>query len=188
MRVIAGRYKGRSLTSLKGTVVRPTSDRVKESIFSIIRDRVIDAKFLDLCAGTGNIGIEALSRGAKEVTFLDKNPMCLRLIEKNLKVIGLDINQPEVQMIRANAIRGIDQLHQQSKSFELIYLDPPYNSNLYNHCLSYISDTSVLDASGILLLEHRKQRELPSVFNRLSCYRNMQYGDTCLSFYRIKQH
>ncbi len=187
MRVIAGKHKGRHLTAHKGTEVRPTSDRVKESVFSIIQDRVVEAKFLDLCAGTGNIGIEALSRGAKQVAFLDKNLKCIRLIEQNLNVIGLDINQPEVQLIREDAIQGINLFHQQSKSFELIYLDPPYDSDLYNQCLSYISDTSVLETTGILLVEHRKHRELPSVYNGLRCYRIKQYGDTCLSFYRYEQ-
>jgi 16S rRNA (guanine(966)-N(2))-methyltransferase RsmD len=188
MRVIAGKYKGRCLTAPKGTMVRPTSDRVKESIFSIIQGRVIDSKFLDLCAGTGNIGIEALSRGAKQVAFLEKNLRCMRLIEQNLRVIGLDINQTDVQLIRSDAVQGINQFHKQSKSFELIYLDPPYDSDLYYQCLSNISDTNVLENTGILLVEHAKHRELPSVYNRLCCYRNKQYGDTCVSFYRIEQN
>ena len=188
MRVIAGRYKGRHLAVPKGTVVRPTKDQVKESIFSIIQDRVIDAKFLDLCAGTGNIGIEALSRGAKQVTFLDKNLKCIRLIEQNLKWIGLDINQPEIQLIRTDAIQGINQFQQQSETFELIYLDPPYDSDLYMQCLSCISDTGVLATSGILLVEYRKHTKLPSISGRLCCYRTKQYGDTCLGFYRIEQN
>lgn len=186
MRVIAGKHKGRHLTAYKGTLVRPTSDRVKESVFSIIQTCVIETSFLDLCAGTGNIGIEALSRGAKQVTFLDRNLSCIRLIEKNLKIIGLDINQPEVQLIKEDVIEGINQLHQQSESFEVIYLDPPYDSDLYNQCLSYISDTSVLETTGILLVEHRKHRKLPSVYNRLCCYRTKLYGETCLSFYRFE--
>ncbi len=188
MRVIAGRYKGRCLAAPKGTNVRPTSDRVKESIFSIIQRHVIEAEFLDLCAGTGNIGIEALSRGAKHVTFLDKNLKCVQLIEQNLEAIGLNNNHSDVQLIQSDAIHGINQFHQQSKSFALIYFDPPYDSDLYNQCLSYISDTKVLEDTGILLVEHRKQRELPAVYNRLCCYRNKQYGDTCLSFYRIEHN
>ncbi len=187
MRVIAGKYKGRRLTSPKVTVVRPTSDRVKESVFSIVQDRVVDSFFLDLCAGTGNIGIEALSRGAKQVTFLDKNLNCLRQIEHNIRQIGLDINQPEVQLIRADVIQGINQLDKQSKTYEIIYLDPPYDSDLYIQCLAYISDTSILDTSGILLVEHRQFMKLPAIAGRLRCYRSKQYGNTCLSFYRIEK-
>ena len=187
MRVIAGKYKGRHFASPKGTAVRPTRDRVKESIFSILQNRVIDSRFLDLCAGTGNIGIEALSRGAKQVTFLDKSLKCIQLIEQNLKWLGLDFNQPEVQLIQADVIEGINQFQQQSETFELIYLDPPYDSDLYNQCLSYISDTCVLETSGILLVEHRKHTNLPSIFGRLCCFRTKQYGDTCLGFYRIEQ-
>lgn len=185
MRVIAGKYKGRRLTAPKGAFVRPTSDRVKESFFSIIRDRLIDSRFLDLCAGTGNIGIEALSRGAKKVTFLDKNLNCIRQIEQNLTAIGLEINQPELKLIHADAIQGLNQFQLQSETFELIYLDPPYDSNLYNQCLSYISDNSVLETSGILLIEHRKHTQLPSISGRLCCYRMKQYGNTCISFYEI---
>lgn len=186
MRVIAGKYKGRLLTSPKGTDVRPTSDRVKESVFSIIQDRLIDSCFLDLCAGTGNIGIEALSRGAKQVTFLDNNLPCIGLIEQNLHAFGLDRNSTAVQLIRTDVIHGINRLHQDSARFELIYFDPPYDSALYNKCLSHISDTCILETSGILLVEHRKQNDLPVLTGKLFCYRKKQYGDTCLSFYRIE--
>lgn len=186
MRVIAGQYKGRQLTTPKGTNVRPTSDRVKESVFSIIQDRVIDANFLDLCAGTGNIGFEALSRGAKQVTFLDNNLSSIRLIERNLQIFGLDQSKPEVQLIRVDVLNGINQLHQNSATFELIYFDPPYDSNLYNKCLSHISDSCILETSGILLVEHRKQTDLPILSGKLFCYRKKQYGDTCLSFYRYE--
>ena len=186
MRVIAGKYKGRQLTSPKGTDVRPTSDRVKESAFSIIQDRAIAANFLDLCAGTGNIGIEALSRGAKQVTFLDDNLSCIRLIEQNLQEIGLDQSEPEVHLKRIDVLHGIKHLQKNSASFELIYFDPPYDSNLYNECISHISDTCILETSGILLVEHRRQTELPMLSGKLICYRRKQYGDTCLSFYRYE--
>lgn len=184
MRVIAGKYKGRQLTSPKGTDVRPTSDRVKESVFSIIHERIIDTNFLDLCAGTGNIGIEALSRGAKHVSFLENNRSCIRLIEQNLQVFGLDQNKSEVQLIHVDVLHGINQFYQNSATFEHIYFDPPYDSNLYKRCLSHISDTCILETSGILLVEHRKQTDLPILSGKLFCYRKKQYGDTCISFYR----
>lgn len=186
MRIIAGKYKGRLLTSPKTIDVRPTSDRVKESVFSIIQKHIINTKFLDLCAGTGNIGIEALSRGAKHVTFLDNNLTCIRLIEQNLQAFGLDQNKSEVQLIRVDVLKGINQFHQSSATFELIYFDPPYDSNLYKKCLSHISDTCILETSGILLVEHRKQTDLPILSGKLFCYRKKQYGDTCLSFYRYE--
>ena len=90
MRVIAGTFRGRRLVAPKGNrLVRPTADRVKESVFSILRERIADANFLDLCAGTGSIGIEALSRGAQHVTFLERDPRCIKIIERNLDTCGL---------------------------------------------------------------------------------------------------
>ena len=184
MRVIAGKFKGSRLATFKSMSVRPTTDRVKESVFSILQEKVVNARLLDLCAGTGNIGIEALSRGAKQVTFLERNLKCLRLIEQNLQTCGLEPSNPQVQLIRADVTKGINTLHIRSKTFELIYFDPPYDAELYNKCLSHISDTSILESTGALLVEHRKHTVLPLNFGQLTCDRQKQYGDTCLSFYR----
>ena len=185
MRVIAGKYKGRHLTSPKDRTVRPTSDRVKESVFSILQDRVIDANFLDLCAGTGNIGIEALSRGAKHVTFLDKNRSSIQLIEKNLKTFGINICNPHVQLVHSEVTQGIITLHRESTPFEIVYFDPPYDAELYNKCLSHIANTCILKSSGILIVEHSRRTVLPSDIGKLTCFREKKYGDTCLSFYRF---
>ncbi len=184
MRVIAGKFKGRRLTTPKNLTVRPTTDRVKESVFSILQEKVINARFLDLCSGTGNIGIEALSRGAKQVTFLERNLKCLRLIEQNLQACGLDASNPQVQLIQADVVKGINTLHKRSEAFELVYFDPPYDAELYNKCLSHISDTCILESIGILLVEHSKHTLLPLNFGLLTCDRQKQYGDICLSFYR----
>jgi len=184
MRIIAGKFKSRRLTTSKNMTVRPTTDRVKESAFSILNKKVINARFLDLCAGTGNIGIEALSRGAKQVTFLEQNLKCFRLIEQNLQACGYDTNDPQVQLIRSDVSKGITMLHTRSKAFELIYFDPPYDAELYDKCLSHISDTCILESTGILLVEHWKNNILPSNFGQLTCDRQKHYGDTCLSFYR----
>lgn len=184
MRVIAGKFKGRRLATPKSMTVRPTTDRVKESVFSILQEIIVNAKFLDLCAGTGNIGIEALSRGAKQVTFLERNLKCLRLIEQNLLTCGLQTSNPQVQLIRADVTKGINTLQERSETFELIYFDPPYDAELYNKCLLHISDTSILESTGTLLVEHRKHTVLSLNFGQLICDRQKQYGDTCLSFYR----
>lgn len=184
MRVIAGKFKGRRLATPKSMAVRPTTDRVKESVFSILQEKVVNTRFLDLCAGTGNIGIEALSRGAKQVTFLEQNLKCLRLIEQNLQTCGLKISNPQVQLMQADVSKGINALHKRSETFELVYFDPPYDAKLYNKCLSHISDTCILESTGILLVEHRKRTVLPLLFGQLTCDRQKQYGDTCLSFYR----
>lgn len=184
MRVIAGKYKGRRLNTLKNLSVRPTSDRVKESVFSIIRHQLVNATFLDLCAGSGNIGIEALSQGAKQVTFLDRNRKCIRMIEQNLESCGLDSQDSQVQLLLSDAFKGIHLLSKQKRTFQLIYFDPPYDTGIYKKCISQISDTNVLESTGFLLIEHHKITHLPSEIGLLSCVRLNKYGDTCLSLYR----
>jgi 16S rRNA (guanine966-N2)-methyltransferase len=184
MRIIAGKFKGRRLATPKNRTVRPTVDRVKESVFSILRERVINAKFLDLCAGTGNIGLEALSRGANKVTFLEQNVKCIQLIEQNLHTCGFDITNPQVELIRRDITQGIASLHKRDETFELIYFDPPYEARLYQKCLSQISDVCLLQSTGILLVEHDKHTELPLEIGLLTCDRQKQYGNTCLTFYR----
>ena len=109
---------------------------------------MINAKFLDLCAGTGNIGLEALSRGANKVTFLEQNVKCIQLIEQNLHTCGFDITNPQVELIRRDITQGIASLHKRDETFELIYFDPPYSARLYQKWLSQISDVRLLQTTG----------------------------------------
>ena len=196
MRVIAGTFRGRRLAVPKGNrLVRPTTDRVKESVFSILRERVVDADFLDLCAGTGSMGIEALSRGAKHVTFLDRDPRCIAIIERNLSVCGLT-TEPGARyyLLCRDILKGIVYLHKRAAAFEVIYFDPPYgvglgdNSQgcieLYTASLALLAETMLLEIGGTLLVEHAKQTVLPDVVGSLSRNRQTRYGDTVVSFYQ----
>ncbi|MCG9129322.1 16S rRNA (guanine(966)-N(2))-methyltransferase RsmD [Candidatus Poribacteria bacterium] len=185
MRIIAGKYKGRRLASPKGVSVRPTSDRVKESVFSIIQKDIINANFLDLCAGTGNIGIEAISRGAKQVTFLECNPVSLKLIRQNLDNCGIEISESQVQVIAYDIYKGIKTLHKQLETFELIYFDPPYDADMYIKCLTQLSETRLLNVTGRILVEHHKKTLLPPEIGSLAIEKQRQYGDTCVSFFRL---
>ena len=153
MRVIAGTFRGRRLAAPKGKrLVRPTADRVKESVFSILQERIVDANFLDLCAGTGSMGIEALSRGAKHVTFLERDPRCIKIIERNLHTCGL-LAEPHARyhMLSRDVVKGIAYLCKRSTIFEIIYFDPPYGvdvvvggSQLYATCLPRVAESSLL--------------------------------------------
>ena len=191
MRVIAGTCKGRRLAAPKGDrLVRPTADRVKESVFSILREQVIDANFLDLCAGTGSIGIEALSRGAKHVTFLERDPRCVGIIEKNLRTCGLFTESHiRIRLLRRDAVKGISDLGKRSAVFEIIYFDPPYGvdlvegSQLYTDCLKLLAESSLLRVDGVLLVEHAKQYVTPNAVGSLRRSRQARYGDTVVSFY-----
>lgn len=199
MRVIAGTFRGRRLAAPKGKrLVRPTTDRVKESVFSILRERVVNANFLDLCAGTGSIGIEALSRGAKHVTFLDRDPRCIAIIERNLGVCGLTIEpRARYNLLCRDILKGIAYLHKRSVVFEVIYFDPPYgvglkdksqNSiELYATSLALLAETRLLEIEGTLLVEHAKQVVLPDAVGSLNRDRQVRYGDTVVSFYQKKR-
>jgi len=121
VRIVAGRWGGRRLTSPKGDATRPTSDRVREALFSILGDRVQDARVLDLFAGSGALGIEALSRGAREATFVDRAPGAIRAIGANLEALGAD-----ALVVRAEALRFLGGASRGGRSYDLVFLDPPY--------------------------------------------------------------
>lgn len=184
MRIIAGKYRGRRLNTPKDLSIRPTSDRVKESVFSSIQNHVVDSNFLDLCSGTGNIGIEAISRGAKHVTFLESNHVSLKLIRQNLHICGIEISEPQVKVIAKDAYKGIKTLHNQFETFELIYFDPPYDADLYNKCLSLISETKLLKITGTVLVEHHKKTVLQPEIGLLTQENQRLYGDTCVTIFR----
>ena len=196
MRVIAGTFRGRRLTVPKGNrLVRPTTDRVKESVFSILREQVVGANFLDLCAGSGSIGIEALSRGAKHVTFLDRDRRCLAIIERNLDVCGLTTeSHARYNLLCRDILKGITSLHKRASIFDVIYFDPPYGvgledgsqggTELYTTSLARLAETALLEIGGMLLVEHAKQVVLPDAVGSLSRGRQARYGDTVVSFYQ----
>ena len=194
MRVIAGTFRGRRLATPKGNrLVRPTADRVKESVFSILQEQVVDANFLDLCAGTGSMGIEALSRGAKHVTFLERDPRCIEIIERNLHTCGLlTESQARYHLLRRDVVKGVAYLCKRSTMFEIIYFDPPYGidlaggSQLYTTCLPLLAENSLLCGGGILLVEHAKRVVLPDTVGSMKQNRQARYGETVVSFYQKK--
>ena len=198
MRIIAGKFKGRRLAAPKGNTVRPTADRVKESVFSILREQVVNANFLDLCAGTGSIGIEALSRGAKHVTFVEREPQCIRTIKRNLAACNLTVargpvprdgyqltTEQHVRLLRCPISKGISQL-QRCAPFDIIYFDAPYHARLYTDSLALLAHANLLCARGSLLIEHSKQTCLPVTVGELTQSRQETYSNTRISFYRMR--
>ena len=191
MRVVAGKFKGRRLKTLKGSEVRPTADRVKESLFRIFGEQVVDADFLDLCAGTGNIGLEALSQGAKSTIFIDSNYHCIRIIESNLEMCGFDRKHPHVRLIHLDAQKALARLGKRKAKFDLIYFDPPYASKIHESCVRQIAEADLLSPAGLLVVEHGKVQEADwtesLILDELVLSRQERYGDTMLSFYRWHQ-
>ena len=188
MRVVAGKFKGRRLKTVKGLEVRPTADRVKETLFRIFGDQVVDADFLDLCAGTGSIGLEALSRGARSTTFVDRNHHCIRIIASNLEMCGYNRRHPHIQLIHLDARKALVRLGKRKAKFDLIYFDPPYTSKIHEFCMRQIAEARLLSPAGVLVIEHRKIQESnwteSLTLDKLVLSRQERYGDTMLSFYK----
>ena len=188
MRIVAGKFKGKRLKTVKRAEVRPTADRVKESLFRIFGERVVGADFLDLCAGTGSIGLEALSQGAESTTFIDNNYHSVRIIEANLEMCGFDRKHPQVRLIHLDAQKALVRLGKRKAKFDLIYFDPPYASKIHEPCIKHIARTNLLSPAGLLIIEHRKVRKADwtesLMLDALILSRQEQYGDTVLSFYR----
>ena len=159
MRIISGKFKGRKLNIPKNFLIRPTTDRFKESLFSIINSEKYSSKidgkyFLDLCSGSGGIGIEAFSRGAKKVYMIDKNQDAINLINKNLSKIELNNEIGKNLFVLKQDISKIKKL--QLPQFDFIYLDPPYSSNIYSIVLKNILDNKIFNNKGIILIETDK--------------------------------
>ena len=159
MRIISGKFKGYKLNIPKNFLIRPTTDRFKESLFSIINSEKyssnIEGKnFLDLCSGSGGIGIEAFSRGAKKVYMIDKNQNAINVINKNLSKIELNIELGKNLFVLKQDITKIEKLV--LPQFDFIYFDPPYSSNIYSTVLKIISDNKILNNKGLILVETDK--------------------------------
>ena len=183
MRVIAGKFKGRQIVAPKGMEVRPLSDRVKESLFGILRHEIVDANFLDLCAGSGNVGIEALSRNAGAVTFIDRNPLCIRTITRNLQKCGISKDDPQVTILYADALKGLAYLKKHEAKFDIIFLGPPYHSEILLKSLKQISELGLSFQNSTIIAEHHRKEYLPDEIHQLTLFRRERYGDTILSFY-----
>lgn len=181
MRIIAGKFKGRKLDFPKGPDIRPTQDRVREALFNVIAQYVAGARVLDLFSGSGALGIEALSRKAKDVTFVDNNPKCISIIKSNLANINIKLG---VNILKMDVLKAINILSQKGKVFDIIFLDPPYHSDLLKKTLIKLSQYDIVSQNNLIIAEHFKKGNLTDTVRGISRYTQKQYGDTMLSFYR----
>lgn len=180
MRVIAGTYRGRVLKSPQDSKTRPTSDRLRETLFNILAPHIGgETRFLDLCAGTGAIGIEALSRGAAFVTFVDKSKRSCALIEENLDKLGVPESQTEILNHDAENFSARDH----SRGWHIAFFDPPYGSNYSLVLHDFGSKSDLLTDGGILVVEHHTKRPIPDEVGALRRWRVVRQGETSLSFY-----
>jgi 16S rRNA (guanine(966)-N(2))-methyltransferase RsmD len=183
MRVIAGIYKGRRLKTLEGLSVRPTSDRMRETLFNILTPRIEGARFADVCAGSGAIGVEALSRGARHVTFIESSLKAARIISENLRNCGI---REDYRVINREAIRALKNLASEKAQFDIIYFDPPYDSSIYTPVMWLIAKQDLLAESGVVIVEHRRQTPLAPNYDRLRPYRQVVQGESLLTFFGVE--
>jgi 16S rRNA (guanine(966)-N(2))-methyltransferase RsmD len=182
MRVIAGKFRSRPLKGPGALRLRPTSDRLRETLFNVLGPSLEDSLFVDLFAGTGAVGIEAISRGAREAIFVESNPKAARLIRENLK--SLDILAAE--LIEAPAVRGLEKMAGRHLLADFIFLDPPYEKTAeYEQVLAFLDASHLIAPRGIVIVEHYRKTELREFLTRLECTRQIEQGDAILSFYTL---
>ncbi|MFZ5814260.1 MAG: 16S rRNA (guanine(966)-N(2))-methyltransferase RsmD [Bacillota bacterium] len=181
MRVITGTAKGKPLKTVKGRDIRPTSDRVKESLFNVMAGRVPEADFLDLFAGSGAVGIEALSRGARSCVFVELMTPHLKVVEENLNATGL---RERAELIRRDARAAVADLARRGRRFDLIFVDPPYGQELVPASLALIDSHGLLAEDGWVICEHHKKDPVPESAGGLTKFRELVFGETVLSIYR----
>jgi 16S rRNA (guanine966-N2)-methyltransferase len=184
MRVIAGQYRSRVLHAPRGLDTRPTSDRLRETLFNVLAPRVEGSVFLDLYAGSGAVGIEALSRGAREAIFVEQADIANRTIRANLVALGIRGNYALESRGVAAALR---RLSDAGRKADLVFLDPPYaQADEYSLTLHRLGGEcmSILRPEALVIAEHEKRRELDEQYGQLVRYRVLKQGDAALSFYR----
>ncbi len=180
MRVVSGSVGSIKLESLKGYEHRPTAERVKEALFNIIGSQLVGSSFLDLYAGTGSIGIEALSRGSVSCTFVEKSKKAIAIIGRNLDKTGL---RDKAHIFQCDVFTALNRLTKKGMSFDFVFLDPPYEKGMANHTLKEISSLALklLTNSGIIIVEESKREKLRLEQNMILIRREV-YGDTSISF------
>ena len=178
MRVITGKARGIQLKTPDGMLTRPTSDRVKEALFSIIQFEIPASRVLDLFGGTGQLGIEALSRGAKSAVFVDAREDACRLIRENLKRTKLE---GEGRVVRSDYL---DYLRRSQEQFDIIFLDPPYAEVFLENSLNCITEIDILQTGGIIVAERPSGKDLPLNYDGYTRSKDYKYGNTILTIYR----
>ncbi len=186
MRIIAGSAKGRRLYSPKDRRIRPTSDRVKEALFNILNGMIgsfSGCHVLDIYAGTGNLGIEALSRGAVEAVFIDNHRDSVELVKKNLEMTDFSGRS---QVLLKDSIAALKSLEETERTFRLVFIDPPYHQNLLDKPMYYLATSSLIDATSLIITEFSSKENPGTTFGGLREIDRRIYGDTALAFFTLQ--
>jgi 16S rRNA (guanine966-N2)-methyltransferase len=184
MRIIAGYLKGRRLKPPQAGGARPTSDRVREALFSILGDRTAGARFLDLYAGTGAVGIEALSRGARSATFIEPDRASLRVLRANLEACEM---AGSARVVPTTAETFLQRVPLADAAYDIIFADPPYHENGGPALLRSLDQAGIMTRDSTVILEHFSKVTIPSEVGRLLRVRQYRYGDTALSVFSVRE-
>lgn len=177
MRIISGKYKGRLIKMPRG--IRPTQDKVRKALFDILGD-IKGLSFLELFAGSGAVGIEALSRGVREAVFVEDDRGCIEKIEDNLSLLS----SLSFRVIELDVLKATIRLAKEARQFDIIFLDPPYYKDIAKKNLQILEAYDILAPNGFAIVQHFKKEQLPKESGNLVLIKESRYGDTVLSFYR----
>ena len=187
MRVIGGKFRGRNLKSPPDIRVRPTSDRLRETLFNVIAPRIEEARFLDLCAGSGAVGIEAISRGARHATFVDQSRKMSALVASNLELCRIPAAESSVVTMEASEFLRSAVKHER-ETWDIVFFDPPYAENYLDVLELFAHKTvNLLSDTGLLVVEHHHKKLLPDELENIRRQRILKQGDSALSFYECIQ-
>lgn len=183
MRVIAGSAKGKRLKAPSGKETRPITDMIKEALFNVIGPNIQDARFLDLFAGSGSVGIEALSRGAAALIFVDNNPAAVRIIYENLDNCGFE---DHYEVYCNDVLRALTVLHKNQVKFDYIYVDPPFTvEGIFTDVMKKLDQVDIIKPNGTVIIRTRRHKPLPEKFSRLKRYRLNYYGESAMHYYSL---
>ena len=181
MKVISGTLKGRNITGFNIDGTRPTMDRVKESLFAMIQDYLKNSVTLDLFSGSGNLGIEAISNGSKLCYFIDNNKEAINTINKNIANLNI---KDKSQVILSDWKKALNSFSNQNQKFDLIFVDPPYNYDVYEKILEKVSTLNLLNKDGLIILEHPNLK-LKETYNNLILFKTKKYGNKSVNIYKL---
>jgi len=185
MRIISGTHRGLHLATLKGRNLRPTSDQLRETLFDVLGPNVVGSSFLDAYAGSGAVGLEALSRGARQVVFIEHHRAAAELIRKNLQTLKIDSG---FRLLTCSVLTGLERLEQESTRFDYVFLDPPYSEiREYHHVLRQLGRSQLLLPTSFVIAEHSRHCFLEEQYGALHRTRLLRHGDAQLAFYRLAE-
>jgi 16S rRNA (guanine(966)-N(2))-methyltransferase RsmD len=181
MRIIAGALKGRRLATPRGETTRPTADQVRIALMDTLTPRLPDARVLDLFAGAGGVGLEALSRGAAHVTFVERDPRAVAALRANVAALGVGAL---ARVRRGDVLRELAALYRAGERFDIVFLDPPYDAALVETTLQSLGGGGLLLPEGLVVAQHFTKRAPAATIGALAAFRARRFGETTLTFYR----